>query len=678
MKSPLLLTPAFVFMALIPAACQTPGESKIAGANTVLNICEAPYFADPTGAEDCTEAILRALDDSAGKVSRAYRQGLRQVEALPPKGLHKHPDSAESYRENGVAHLVSTIRIPYIPVIYFPQGQYLVSDTLRYRIKLANTYKSELNHQIRIRGAGAGRTVIRLKDSADGFGKGKRKPVISYMQSEQTNVATSNYCEDLTINCGRGNPGAVGLDFFANNSGAVRNVRIVSEDGSGFAGLQLGHSNYSGVLVKHVEVEGFDHGLHIDSGTGGMFAHAEEITTRGQRISGVTVGAISLSIRKLRTENVPAALTCTSPIGYTVLLDSELSGTGSWGIDRQAGSLYVSNVTLKGFADARAIDQWVYPRAFGAPESKAMARLPIEDTPVYRHARKTSTGVRRFGAVGNGSRDDSKAIQAAFDSGAAEINFEPGRYLLNSPVSIPPQVEHINFNFCDIVAGADLGRSDREGFIIAARPDNSSADPVLFIERLLAWEQWKGTHCTFTHASKRTVCFKDIQTQTLKLYRNTIAGGKVFFDNVATTSGMSPGVNGHKRCPVSLKGQKAWARQLNPERGEPMILNDGSDLVLMGYKSEGMGVIVRTINSGRTEVLGGVVNIGRTGEVAFVAENSKMRIATATHGWRRPAYYRNAIRHRQDGKTITIKAEDLPKRGFDESRGPQYVIPLYK
>jgi hypothetical protein len=664
-------------MALTLVSCRTPGGSKVAGMNTVLNICEAPYFADPTGTEDCTEAILRALDDSARKVLRAYKQGLAEVEALPSKGRHKHPDSAESYRLNGVAHLVSTVRIPYVPVIYIPEGNYLVSDTLCYRIKeLVNTYGSELNQQIRIRGAGVNRTVIRLQDKAAGFGKGKRKPVISFMPARQTNVATSNYCEDLTINCGRGNPGAVGLDFYANNSGAVRNVRITSEDGLGFAGLQLGHSNYSGILIKHVEVKGFDHGLHIDSGSGGMFAHAEDITTQGQRISGVTVGAISLSLRKLRTKNVPAALTCTSPVGYTVLLDSELSGTGPVGIDRKAGSLYVSNVTLKGFADARSIDQWVYPRAFG--KTGPMARLTIEDTPIYRGHKKTITGVRRFGALGNGVHDDSGAIQAALDSGAAEIYFEPGRYLLNSPVSIPPGVEHINFNFCDLVAGLDLGRSDREGFIIAGGRDINTCGPPLFVERLLAWEQWKGTHCTFTHASKRTVCFKDIQTQTLKLYRNTVTGGKVFFDNVATTTGVSPGVNGHKRCPVSLKGQKAWARQLNPERGEPMILNDGSDLVLMGYKSEGMGIIVHTINGGRTEVLGGVVNIGRTGDTAFVAENSEMRIATATHGWHSRAYYRKAIRHTRGKKTITIKAEDLPSRGFDKSRGPQYVIPLYK
>lgn len=644
----------------------------------VLDVCESPYFADPTGQTDSTEAILRALDDSARRVLAAYRQGLAEVEALPATGLHRHPDSAESYREDGQAVLVSTIHLPYVPVVYLPEGEYLVSDTLRYRIAgLINTYGFEINQQIRIRGAGVDQTVIRLKDNCPGFGQGQRKAVLSYIQSDATNVATSNYCEGLTIDVGRGNPGAVGLDFYANNSGAVRDVKIVSGDGSGHAGLQLGHGNYSGVLVKRIQVRGFDHGLHVDSETGGMFAHLENIDLQGQRVSAVTAGAISVSLRKLRTRDVPVALTCTSAKGFVALIDSDLSGTGPVGIDRQAGSLYVSNVELSGFADARRIDEWVYPMADVSGAGQGMARLPIEDTPTYRTENNSARGVRCFGAAGDGVHDDSTAIQAAFDSGAQEIHFEPGRYRLDRPITIPEHVQRINFNFCDLVAGEALAASDAEGFVIAGGPD-AAGQPPLLIERLLAWEQWKGKHCTFTHSSRRTVCFKDIQTQTLPLYRNTVAGGKVFFDNVATTTGVSPGTNGHGRCPVALKGQKAWARQLNPERGEPMIRNDGGDLVLMGYKSEGLGVIVETINGGRTEVIGGVANLGRTGDTAFVATDAQMRLSTATHGWRSVAYYRNAIRHTRDGQTTTLRMQDMPTRHFDPDRGPQYVIPLYK
>ena len=635
---------------------------------SVINICDEPYVADPTGKRDCTESILRALDDITRITRQAFLKGLAEVEALPAEGRHYHPGGVENQRRDGVVYCVCCTQLPYVPVLYFPEGTYLVSDTLRYRHKdLLNTYGSDMNQQIRIRGAGPGRTEIRLRDNATGFGAGARRPVISYMPGEKSNVSMSNYCEGLTINCGSGNPGAVGLDFFANNSGAVRNLKVISGDGQGFAGVQLGHGNYSGILIKHVEVVGFEHGLHIDSSTATMFAHAEDVTLRGQRVSGVTVGAISFSMRNIRTSDVPAAVTCTSPLGLTVLVDADLSGKGPVAVDRKAGFLYVSNVATRGFGDARHIDELVYP----ACERKAgMGRLPIEETPVYA-GRGRSAGVREFGAKCDGVSDDSPAIQRALDSGAAEIVFDAGRYLMNSPVVIPSHVEHIDFSFCDLVSGEDLKSSDREGFVIAG----AWGDKPLFVERLFAFERWRGEHCTFTHASRRTVCFKDMHTQTLKFYRNSVPGGKVFFDNVACTTGVIPGTQGHGRCAVSLKGQKAWARQLNPERGEPMILNDGSDFVLLGFKSEGADEVVQTINGGRTEVLGGVINFGKT--VAFLAEDSQQRITTASTAWLPNSFHRVAVRDIRHGKTSDILSADMPSRGFPPERGPQYVIPLY-
>jgi hypothetical protein len=642
---------------------------------STVNICEAPYNADATGTLDCTEAILQALDDITRVTRLAFLEGLAEVEALPAEGRHYHQAGVENHRADGVVNCVCCTRLPFVPVLYFPEGMYRVSDTLCYRHQdLLNTYGGHMNQQIRLRGAGVGRTVIRLVDEAPGFGAGARKPMLSYMPGENTNVAMSNYCEDLTLNCGGGNPGAVGLDFFANNSGAVRNIKVVSEDGTGFAGVQLGHSNYSGVLLKHIEVVGFDHGLHVDSGLGSMFAHAEDIAVCGQRISGVTVGAISLSLRNLRTRDVPTAVTCTSSAGLTVLVDSVLEGTGPVAIDRQAGFLYVSNVEVEGFGDAGHVDERVHPCVIGDAAAGGMPRLPIEETPVYGGNGIDVTGVRAFGAIGDGIHDDSAAIQQALNSGASDIRFEPGRYLIDTPLKISASVERIDFGFCDLVAGENLKQSDAEGFLIAGGDEA----PPLFIEHILAWEQWCGTHCTFTHASRRTVCFKDLHTQGLAFYRNTVPGGKVFFDNVASTTGVIPGTNGHGRCPVSLKGQKAWARQLNPERGEPMIMNDGSDLVLMGYKSEGMGIVVHTINGGRSEILGGVVNTGCTADVAFVCEDAQQRISTATNGWRSVAYYRTAIREKHGDQTLCFGGDEMPTRGFDPERGPQFVIPLYR
>jgi hypothetical protein len=43
--------------------------------------------------------------------------------------------------------------------------------------------------------------------------------------------------ENLTFDVGSGNPGAVGLQFYSNNSGAVRDCRFVAGEGSGWIGL---------------------------------------------------------------------------------------------------------------------------------------------------------------------------------------------------------------------------------------------------------------------------------------------------------------------------------------------------------------------------------------------------------------------------------------------------------
>ena len=62
----LLLTAAVVAGEVSPGGGGSRGpvnDSAGVEMNAELNLCNAPYFADPTGKRDSTEAILRALDD---------------------------------------------------------------------------------------------------------------------------------------------------------------------------------------------------------------------------------------------------------------------------------------------------------------------------------------------------------------------------------------------------------------------------------------------------------------------------------------------------------------------------------------------------------------------------------------------------------------------------------------
>jgi len=61
---------------------------------------------------------------------------------------------------------------------------------------------------------------------------------------------------------GQGNPAAVALQFYSNNSGAVRDCRFVAPPGSGWVGLDLAHRDMNGpVFVTRCEVTGFRRGI---------------------------------------------------------------------------------------------------------------------------------------------------------------------------------------------------------------------------------------------------------------------------------------------------------------------------------------------------------------------------------------------------------------------------------
>ncbi|WP_309400751.1 glycosyl hydrolase family 28-related protein [Cerasicoccus maritimus] len=636
----------------------------------VWDVTQAPFFADPTGETDSTAALVLAMNEVTALTMGAFGKTIAEIAALPFQSGY-HPDGFENRKENGRIVGIFPAQLPYVPTIYLPSGIYKVSDTVLYtQLNLTNSGNSELNMQIRLRGDGLDKTVIRLADNAPAFQGEKPKPVVSVMRGERTNVAMSNYVEDLTIDVGSGNPAAVGLDYYANNSGCVRNVAIRSGDGGACYGLMLGHQNYSGILLKHIEIEGFSTGLHIESGTATMFMTGEDIEIRNCQL-GVFTGRPSASLRNIRVSDCQSGVVTDGAGGLLALVDSELEGArGGKAIELVEGFIYASSIKVSGFDGDREIGELLLPEQ---PMPKGvMPRLPVEETPVVLPSDSRCL-VNDFGAKGDGLTDDAAAIQAALDSGSEEVHFEPGKYLIDSPLTIPAGVNRLAFHFVDLVAGPTLRRQRDQGAFIV---QGDSATPLVF-EDLFAWEQWSGEHYTIDHASKRTLVVSDVHTQTLALYRNSVSGGNVFMDNVACTAGVIPGSKAHDRVCLQFTGQQVWARQVNPERGEPMMLNDGGDLWILGYKTEDDATAVHTINGGRTEVLGGVLNCGGHRFPSFLSENSSMRITTTSNGWSTHNSIRTAIRNVREGKEMIAFACEFPNRGLEDSRGSQFIIPLY-
>ncbi|MEX0886613.1 MAG: glycosyl hydrolase family 28-related protein [Phycisphaeraceae bacterium] len=670
-----------------------PGRDRLHpfGDTAYIDVTDPPYGADPTGQRDSTDAIVRAIDAVAGITADAFAQTVREIEALPGDG--HLPSGVENRKENGKVKGIFPSFLPYLPAIYFPAGRYLVSDTVSYTLDdLKNSMGSELNRQLRLYGDGADKSVIQLADNAPGFAGDEPKPVVTLMRGRRSNVSMSNYFKDLTIDTGKGNPAAIGLDFFANNSGAVRDVVIRSGDGRGAVGLQLDHGALTGVLIDRVRIEGFDTGMNLASGA---YAVAEHVTMTGQRKCGIYVaGPACASFRDIRSDAAAPALVSDDPRALVTLLDSELAGEGAGAIDHRQGALYAAGVTVRGFAAVlcgdvpaealaevetrgrdKLVKQLALPRAFAFDDGEPMPRLPVEDPPRYDGLRdgEQSCGVRAFGAKGDGQHDDAPAIQQAMDSGAAEVIFEPGHYLIDQPVTIPASVRRVNFRFVDLVAGDTLCVTPGQGaFVITGE-----SDEPLFLEDLFAWELWRGQHHTFEHASRRTVVIRDMHAQTSPLYNNSVPGGKVFIDNICCTTGVVPGASGHGRACVSFHGQRVWTRQLNPERGEPMVLNDGGDLWVLGFKTEDCGVAFHTINGGRSEILGGMLFSGRPHATAFVTEDSETRLTAASSGGVPEGCYGIAIDERRGGQSQTLPASELPLRGYPPERGPQFHLPLF-
>jgi Pectate lyase superfamily protein len=130
-------------------------------------------------------------------------------------------------------------------IIYFANGTYLISDTLR--------WGERQTRQI-FQGQSEAGTVIKLKDGAAGFAN-PAAPKAMIWTGGAPAQRFHNGLRNLTIDNGKNNPGAIALQFMANNQGGIHDVTIRSGDGSGPIGLDLGYANEQGpCLIRNVTV----------------------------------------------------------------------------------------------------------------------------------------------------------------------------------------------------------------------------------------------------------------------------------------------------------------------------------------------------------------------------------------------------------------------------------------
>jgi hypothetical protein len=200
--------------------------------------------------------------------------------------------------------------------------------------------------------------VIRLKDQCPGFEKGKENAVLQfYLLKNGSSINQGNYAQNLTIQSGKGNPGAVGMKWNASDWGGIYNVAIRSGDGSGRAGLMMDRRNAHG-YQHDIVVDGFDVGVEMAAGS---VSHVvlEYATLSNQREVAVRVSKNETFCgRKLLIRNAPMALRAAGS-AHVVLLDCEALSEKSLdaAISVEGGHLLARDIRLSGFASAVAKDK---------------------------------------------------------------------------------------------------------------------------------------------------------------------------------------------------------------------------------------------------------------------------------------------------------------------------------
>ena len=596
----------------------------------VVNLSKPPYNLTGDGRIDCTAVIQKALDDNA---------------------------------DNG-------------SILYLPNGTYLISDTLKWGKNERNTI---LQGQCRVG------TILKLRDNCPGFDK-FRKPKAMINTGRAPAQRFGNEIHNLTFDSGVENRGACGVQFIANNQGGVYDVTIISGDGQGVIGLDLGYTDEQGpCFIKNVKVVGFDIGIHV--ATSVASETMEHIVLEYQNRFGMRNDGQPCTIRDLKSFNeVPGFY---GGGGSTFLMDAKFTGIGnskSQAAVSNQSNLYAQNLTSIGYLD---ILKWSehgdgkYPEKYELPFflSKGTCslfddiegqntvsynrsqlvfsnlkgkggglKLPVNETPELPwDAPKTWVSPLKFGIKPDVETDSSDAIQKAIDSGATTVYLPRGSYRIGKTIAIRGNVRRIIGCKAFLIPTAPLNTQNAPLFRF-----EDGAQPVVAIEGINT-DFSGGTFFFLEHDSKRTLVMRRlaINFQAAEAYRTGKHGtGDVYFEDIVGRF-------------FHIRGQRLWARQFNPEGDGVHLENDGGVAWILGMKTEGGGPLLDLKNHSKTELIGSFsYTVGDSKRAPmFVIEDSEAALSFAEVCYSGEPFP-IIVRETQKGVTRELKQEDPRWKGF--------------
>jgi len=549
-------------------------------------------------------------------------------------------------------------------VLYFPNGTYLVSDTI------SQGSDKKKGKARTLQGQSMAKTVIRLKDKSVGYeDPTKPKPLFSSFEGGTTGEAFHNQVFNLTFDIGAGNPGAIGAQWMANNQGAMVDVTIRTSDpkGAGAIGLDCSKHESGPCLYRRVSITGFDVGI-----LGKPWAFSlvfEDIALKGQRTCGILNENSTMSFNRLVSDNAVPVLNATGDGGVITLVNSTLRGgiAGSAAITGP-NKIVLHHVTATGYSSivagitgtdvdyATTAKTWTFSGS-GTPKP---LDLKVEDAPeIPWDEPSTWVAVK----PGDGKVATSDDVQKAIDAAAAKQA---------TTVYFPSFREKGDSGICRLGKTITVHGSVRriiglESNLYIVDPLLNSKDPIFRVEKITApallierfWQTpWKkGQFCFVEDKSDSTIILRHLMLNgpfEADLYRK--AGGKankVFIDDVVAHG-----------C-YFTKGQQAWFRQYNPESNTPMTVNDGASVWVLGLKIEGFGTCIDTKNGGKTEVYGGFLMGSWTNKpdmdarekyAAYTFSSGGQGFIVTTADRKK---FKMLIREERDGKTREIPGDEV-------------------
>lgn len=508
--------------------------------------------------------------------------------------------------------------------LYIPPGTYLITDQLL------------SGRSLSVIGAGPDKTVIKLRDKSTGFLRAADARAMWLVDTTAAPDIASGAWSDgaagisichLTIDTGKGNVAAKGLEVTSGLLRRLDDLQIRSQDGAGLIGLELAPKMGGSALIKNVHIKGYDYGL-LASGADATTT-LEQITVEGQRLGGIKNMGSILAMRQFTSTNKATALMSLGATSMVTLLDSSLKG-GSKDVAaiQSEGALCALRVETAGYnmairkrelVDAKTmewkdttvagpkIDEYSGDNLVAVHGATATPlKLPIENVPevAWGDIHKDWVSVLKFADKKDGD-DWGPAIQAAIDSGTKTVYFPPGDYGVQTAVHVRGKIERLFGLHSHIARGGGLSADDA-----ALIFDEPGAKRVVSIECL----EFDGLR----NISPATLVLK---STTPGHYDNAEGCGKLFMENVEGADFLFS------------QPQSVWVHQWNNEKHG--IFSHGATIWCLGLSAGSESGVLSTEGAANTEIFGALIRpVGKMDESRplFRNTNSRLSLIYATTG----------------------------------------------